>query len=136
MKRLYIITGVNGHLGGTIIRCLRNTDCSIRELILSFETGKSDKQVTYYHGDVTKQASLEVVLSVLAGFIGLPLGTLFYRIVKGMIVIDNMAFDVYVTVASYALSLLCTILFALAVNLFMKRQIGKIQMAESLKAVE
>lgn len=77
-----------------------------------------------------------LVLSVLASFIGLPLGTLFHRIVMSMIVIDNMAFDVHVTAAGYALSLLCTILFALAVNLFMKRQIGKIQMAESLKAVE
>lgn len=47
-----------------------------------------------------------------------------------------LAFDIHITAASYALSLLCTVLFAVAVNLFMKRQIGKIQMAESLKAVE
>ncbi len=37
---------------------------------------------------------------------------------------------------SYVLSLVLAALFAVFVNLLMKRQIGKIQMAESLKAVE
>lgn len=77
-----------------------------------------------------------LVLSVLAGFIGLPLGTLFHRIVMSMIKVDIMAFDVHITAVSYVLALICTVLFAVVVNLFMKRQIGKIQMAESLKAVE
>ena len=77
-----------------------------------------------------------LVLSVLAGFIGLPMGTLFHRIVMNMIVVDSMAFDIHITPVSYVLALICTVLFAVVVNLFMKRQIGKIQMAESLKAVE
>lgn len=75
-------------------------------------------------------------LSVLAGLIGLPLGTLFHRIVMDMIVIDSMAFDVHVTVVSYILAFLCTVLFAVAVNLVMKQQLTKIPMAESLKAIE
>lgn len=77
-----------------------------------------------------------LVLSVIAGVIGLPLGTLFHRIVMHMIVIDLMEFQRRVTPLSYVLAFLCTILFAFIVNLFMKRQIGKIHMAESLKAVE
>lgn len=77
-----------------------------------------------------------LMLSVLASFIGLPLGTLFHRIVMSMIVIDTLSFDVHITPVSYVLSLICTILFALVVDLFMKRQINKIKMAESLKAVE
>ena len=77
-----------------------------------------------------------LVLSILAGFIGLPLGTLFHRIVMSMILIDNLTFDLQVTPLSYGLSLICTAIFALVVNLFMKRQIGKICMTESLKAVE
>ena len=32
MKRLYIITGVNGPLAGTIIRYPKDTDCEIRGL--------------------------------------------------------------------------------------------------------
>lgn len=77
-----------------------------------------------------------LVLSVIAGVIGLLLGTLFHRVVMHMIVIDLLEFQKKVTPLSYGLAFLCTILFAFIVNLFMKRQIGKIHMAESLKAVE
>lgn len=77
-----------------------------------------------------------LILSVLASFVGLPLGTLFHRVVMNRIVIDSLAFDTHVTALSYILSLMITILFAVLVNLFMKRQIMKIPMAESLKAVE
>lgn len=63
MKRLYIITGANGHLGSTIIRYLRNEDCYIRGLILPTESGEDDKKLTYYRGDVTKPESLEAIFS-------------------------------------------------------------------------
>ena len=77
-----------------------------------------------------------LILSVLASFIGLPLGTLFHRIVMSMIVIDSMAFDIHVTAVSYILAVACTVLFAVMVNQVMKRQLSTIPMAESLKAVE
>ncbi len=77
-----------------------------------------------------------LVLSIAASIIGLPLGTLFHRIVMGMILVDLFAFDVKVTPLSYLLAFICTLIFALIVNLFMKRQIDKVHMAESLKAVE
>lgn len=63
MKRLYIITGAAGHLAGTIIRYLRNTDCHIRGLILPSEKGEDDRQITYYRGDITKMESLEGIFS-------------------------------------------------------------------------
>lgn len=77
-----------------------------------------------------------LVLSVLASIIGLPLGVLFHRIVMHMIVIDAMYFPAQITPLSFVLAFVCTVVFAVAVNLFMKRRIGKINMAESLKAVE
>jgi putative ABC transport system permease protein len=77
-----------------------------------------------------------LVLSVLAGILGLPLGTIFHRVVMGMILVDGMTFDVHIAPVSYLLALICTVAFALLVNLFMRRQIEKIPMAESLKAVE
>lgn len=61
MKRLYIITGAKGHLAGTIIRCLRGTDCQIRGLILPTESGEDDRQVAYYHGDVTRPETLDAL---------------------------------------------------------------------------
>ncbi len=63
MKRLYIITGAAGHLAGTIIRCLRGSDCHIRALILPSESGEDDRQVTWYKGDVTRRESLEAIFS-------------------------------------------------------------------------
>lgn len=77
-----------------------------------------------------------LLLAFFAAVIGMPIGTLFHRIVMNMIKIDSIAFDIHVTEASYILSFFCTIIFSAVVNLFMKRQIAKIKMAESLKAVE
>lgn len=77
-----------------------------------------------------------LVMSVVASIIGLPIGMLFHQIVMRMIVIDALSFAVKITPLSFLPAFICTVLFAVAVNLFMKRQIGKINMAESLKAVE
>ena len=53
-----------------------------------------------------------------------------------MIQVNAFMFGRNISGKSYLLAFLCTVLFAVVVNLFMKRQIGKIKMAESLKAVE
>ena len=77
-----------------------------------------------------------LMLSIIASIIGMPLGTLFHRVVMSMVKVDSLAFDIHITAVSYGLSLICTILFAVIVNGFMKRHIGAICMTESLKAVE
>lgn len=77
-----------------------------------------------------------LVLSIIASFIGLPLGILFHRAVMRLILIDLLDFPPVIEPKSYVFSVICTVLFACVVNLFMKRQIAKIPMAESLKAVE
>ena len=77
-----------------------------------------------------------LVLSVIASFIGLPLGTLFHYVVMSMILIEALKFPLIIKPESYVMAFICTVLFAVIVNLFMKRQIAKIPMAESLKAVE
>jgi ABC-type antimicrobial peptide transport system permease subunit len=77
-----------------------------------------------------------IILSVLAGLLGMPAGTLFERAVMARIVVNTMCFDVHVTALSYVLSFVITLLFTLIVNLLMRRSIRRINMAESLKAVE
>ncbi|MBQ8618825.1 MAG: ABC transporter permease, partial [Clostridia bacterium] len=77
-----------------------------------------------------------IVLSVLAGLIGLPYGKLFHQLVMGMIVVDGMGFDIHIAPVSFGLAFICTILFALIVNLYMRRRIARIPMAESLKTVD
>lgn len=77
-----------------------------------------------------------MVISLLAGFIGLPGGRLFTRFVLGRILLDDMTFPFVINGISYLLALVCTMIFAAVVNLFMRRSIAGIRMAESLKAVE
>ena len=77
-----------------------------------------------------------LVLSIISSFIGLPLGILFHNAVMKLIVIDRITFDISIDPLSYVVALVCTILFAMLVNQFMKRRIDRIPMAESLKAVE
>lgn len=77
-----------------------------------------------------------LVLSILSAMVGLPLGSLFHWFVMKMISIDSMIFPIFITPASYFASLVCTVIFAIVVNLVMRRHIAKIHMTESLKAVE
>lgn len=77
-----------------------------------------------------------LVLSILAGILGMPLGALSTHAVMSRILLDSMTYRITVRPVSYVLSLALTALFAVIVNFFMRRQIRRINMAESLKAVE
>ena len=52
MKRLYIITGANGHLGNTIIRILAKGAAKIRGLVLPTDNVEDKDNVQYFKGDV------------------------------------------------------------------------------------
>lgn len=67
MTANYIITGANGHLAQTIVRKLRNEDCTIRGLILPSESNQDSGNVTYYKGDITKPDSLREIFSDIEG---------------------------------------------------------------------
>lgn len=77
-----------------------------------------------------------LILSVIASILGLPLGKLFHMAVMSMVKIDLINFSNMIKPVSYLLAFVFSILFAVLVNRFMKRQINKVNMAESLKAVE
>lgn len=58
MKKLYIITGAKGHLGNTIIRILKQTNCFIRGLITYDQDSSNENNITYFQGDITDKNSL------------------------------------------------------------------------------
>ena len=58
MKKIYIVTGANGHLGNTLIRLLRKQEADIRGLILAGEEIEDDGRVRYIKGDVRDIESL------------------------------------------------------------------------------
>lgn len=67
MKRQYIITGANGHLGNTIIRILKDSECSIRGLILPDDPEPELTNAVYYRGDVLRPESLEPLFEGVEG---------------------------------------------------------------------
>ena len=77
-----------------------------------------------------------VLATLFAIVLGLPLGTLFHTVVMSMVRIDLITFNCTVTPISYLFAFLFSVLFAVIVNGMMKRQVAKVNMAESLKAVE
>lgn len=77
-----------------------------------------------------------LVLSGLAAILGLPLGTLLHGTIMDIVDIDLFSFPTEIKVYSYGISFVLSLCFAFVINLFMRRSLGKINMAESLKAVE
>lgn len=129
---ILLILAFSGALAFIVIFNLTNINLAERSReiatveVLGFYKHETEKYVLHEN----------LILSVIASFIGMPLGTLFHRIVMKMVVVYGLAFNVHITPVSYMLAFICTVVFAVIVDLVMKRQISKIKMAESLKAVE
>ena len=58
MKKLYVVTGADGHLGSTIIRLLLEKGEKVRGLILPGQTPLFEGRAEYVFGDVTKPETL------------------------------------------------------------------------------
>ena len=129
---IWLIIFFSGALAFIVIFNLTNINIAERSreiatvLVLGFYPAETESYVLKEN----------MVLSVIASILGLPLGKLFHSTVMSMVKIDMITFNNIVKPVSYLLSVIFTILFALIVNRFMKRRIDKINMAESLKAVE
>lgn len=57
-NRIYVITGANGHLGGTIVRMLRRGEDEVRGFVLTGSRVQDRDNVTYYQGDVRNKETL------------------------------------------------------------------------------
>lgn len=63
MKKLFIITGANGHLGGTIVRMLSSKPVQVRGLIFGKKKETDTGNICYYSGDVRQIESLRILFS-------------------------------------------------------------------------
>lgn len=77
-----------------------------------------------------------LVLTFIGSMVGIALGYYLHDFIMDQINIDAVAFDVHITLVSYTVSVVLTLLFNQLVNMFMSRKLETIDMAESLKAVE
>ncbi len=77
-----------------------------------------------------------LLLSFLGAALGLLLGKGLHHFIINALVVDYMSFDVRITPLSYTLAFAVTILFTVLTNRAMHGKLEKVDMAESLKAVE
>lgn len=77
-----------------------------------------------------------LVLTAMGALFGLLLGVVFHRFVMDNIVFDMMYFAPYISPWSFVLAVALTFVFALAVDLILKRHIDGVDMAGALKSIE
>lgn len=129
---IWLIVAFSGALAFIVIFNLTNINIAERRREIA------TVQVLGFYPKETESYVLNenLILSVIASILGLPLGKLFHMTVMSMVKIDMITFNDKVTPLSYLLAFVFSILFAAIVNRIMRKQIDKVNMAESLKAVE
>ena len=129
---IWLIVAFAGALSFIVIFNLTNINLEerSREIATVEVLGFTPGEVRFY---VLRE---NLVLSFFSGLLGIPLGILCTHTVMNRVLLDTMTFRITVRPLSCVLSLCITVLFAVIVNLLMRRQIRRINMAESLKAVE
>ena len=129
---IWLVVGFAGALAFIVIYNLTNINLAerSREIATVEVLGFYPKETEVY---VLRE---NTVLSFLAAVLGMPLGSILQPIVMGMVTVDNSCFDIHIEKTSYLAAFLCTLLFSAIVGRVMRRHIGRIPMAESLKAVE
>lgn len=102
----------------------------IREIATLKVLGFHDQEVNSY---IFKEVLL---LTMLGGALGLPLGVVEHHFIMNVINMDMMMFGMNISAFSFGISFAITLLFTLLVSLFMRRHLRQIAMVESLKSVE
>ena len=77
-----------------------------------------------------------LILSIIGGLIGIPLGTLEHHFIMNVINMEMVMFGMNISIASYTYSFLITLIFTLIVFFFERKPLKEIKMVESLKSVE
>ncbi len=77
-----------------------------------------------------------MILSVIGGIIGFPLGLIEHHFVMNVINMDMIMFGMNISMFSYFISFVITFIFTLIVLFKTKKPLRQIEMVESLKSVE
>lgn len=119
-------------LAFVVLYNLSNVNISerFREIATIKVLGFTEKEVNQYVNRET------LLLAAIGGLAGLGLGIYLHRIIMALAELDDIMFGRTITPLSFFLSFAFTMVFSLAVNWIMKFKIRKIEMVESLKAIE
>lgn len=95
------------------------------------------KVLGFYNRETAQYVFREnIILTVISGLVGLPLGKWLLTFVIDNIKIDMMFFVPKITALDFVLAFVITFIFTFIVNLVMRPKLGKISMTESLKTIE
>lgn len=129
---VWLVIGCAGALAFIVLFNLSNIN--ITERVREIAT---IKVLGFYPAETRSYVFREnLILTALGTVFGIPLGIWLHSFVISSIKIDMVTFDSILKPLSYLLAVVMTFVFALAVELVMKRRIDGINMAESLKSAE
>ena len=129
---IYVIIACAGALAFVVLFNLSNIN--ITERIREIAT---IKVLGFYAPEVGAYVFREnLVLTLLGTLVGIPLGIWLHSFVIGQLSFYMVNFHVIIKPLSYLLSVIMTFVFAFGVDIFMRPRLAKIDMVESLKAIE
>ncbi|MBQ8670707.1 MAG: FtsX-like permease family protein [Oscillospiraceae bacterium] len=110
------------------------TNISITERVREIATVKV---LGFYQNETAAYVFREMVmLSFGGGLVGLLMGKALHAFVMSQVVVEGMYFPTTVFPASYAISFVLTLVFAVLITTALRGRLKKIDMAESLKSIE
>lgn len=119
-------------LAFVVLYNLSNVNISerMREIATIKVLGFTEKETNQY---VNKES---LVLAAIGGAVGLAAGIYLHHLIMSLAELDDVMFGRTITPLSFVVSFILTMVFAVIINYIMKFKLRKIQMVESLKAVE
>jgi putative ABC transport system permease protein len=129
---VYLLIGMSAVLALTVLFTLSNINISERERELA-----TIKVLGFQHEEVYSYVNRETFILTLFGILcGLPAGFGITYGILSNVSIAGIAFKVRVSMISYLIAAVITLIFALLVNKITNKGLRKINMVEALKSVE
>jgi len=129
---VWLVIGSAGALAFIVLINLSNIN--ITERVREIAT---IKVLGFYSGETGSYVFREnFVLTLMGTVFGIPAGRILHSFVISQIKVDMVSFKTVLFGKSYILSVIIVIGFAVTVDLLMRRKLERIDMAESMKAVE
>lgn len=95
------------------------------------------KVLGFYDREVHRYIFREIdILAFIGSLVGLGIGAPLHQFIIRTVEIDQMMFIRSISLSSYVYSVVLTMVFTVAVSLWMRRQVNAISMVESMKAPE
>lgn len=129
---IWLVIACAGALGFVVIYNLNNINITERNREIA-----TIKVLGFYSWETRSYVFREtVVLTIIGSLTGLLLGKLLHSFIMSQINIEMISFREQIFARSYLIAAVATFVVTLLVNLLLLRKLEKINMTESLKAVE